>query len=101
MDPPLKGVVCYGMDLTAQDVDSLFDLRKMDLSVLLHFYTVMDKSIFFNSKWFDTLAGGPAFREAIQKGWNEEQIRESWKAGLAAFNEKRKKYLLYSDFDIE
>lgn len=101
MDPPLKGVVCYGMDLTAQDLDSLFDQRKMDLSVLLHFYAVMDKSIFFNSKWFDTLAGGPAFREAIQKGWNEEQIRESWKAGLAAFNEKRKKYLLYSDFDIE
>lgn len=98
-NPPLKDKKCYGVDLSKANVDSLFALRHMDLSVLLSFYEKMDTAGFFNASWFDKLAGGPAFREAIQSGWDEQQIRESWKEGLDKFNERRKRYLLYKDFD--
>jgi len=97
-NPPLKDKKCYGVDLSKANVDSLFALRHMDLSVLLSFFHKMDTTGFFNASWFDKLAGGPEFREAIQAGMNEEQIRESWKDGLAIFNERRKRYLLYRDF---
>ncbi len=98
-NPPLKDKKCYGVDLTKASVDSLFALRHLDLSVLLRFYSRMDTSTFFNASWFDKLAGGPSFREAIQRGESEEQIREGWKADIDKFRERRKRYLLYKDFD--
>lgn len=98
-DPPQKDKKCYGVNLSNANVDSLFALRYMDLSVLLSFYHTMDTTGFFNVSWFDKLAGGPSFREAIQAGWSEEQIRASWQPGLDKFNERRRKYLLYEDFD--
>jgi len=98
-NPPLKDKKCYGVDLTKTNVDSLFALRHMDLSVLLSFYQKMDTTGFFNASWFDKLAGGPEFREAIQKGWSEGQIRESWKGDIEKFKERRKRYLLYKDFE--
>lgn len=98
-NPPLRGVECYGIDLTGLNVDSLFNVRHLDLSILLKCYAVMNKSTFFNASWFDTLAGNPSLREAIIAGWSEARIRESWKAGLDLFNERRKLYLLYTDFN--
>jgi uncharacterized protein YbbC (DUF1343 family) len=99
MNPPLKDKTCYGVDLSLADIDSLFRERKLELSVLLHLYKVMDKNTFFNASWFDKLAGTSSFREAIQAGWTEEQIRGSWKEELKKFNERRKMYLLYRDFE--
>jgi uncharacterized protein YbbC (DUF1343 family) len=95
MHPPLEGKVCYGIDLTATDVDSLFKEAKMNLSVLLDFYQKLPKDSFFNPAWFDKLAGGPGFREAIEAGKNEKQIREMWANGLKEFDIKRKPYMLY------
>jgi uncharacterized protein YbbC (DUF1343 family) len=97
-NPPLKDVTCYGFDLTQVDLDSLYHLRKMDLSVLLTAYQRMDKSTFFNASWFDKLAGTDTFRKAIEAGRSEEQIRESWEVPLKKFNARRLKYLLYRDF---
>jgi len=97
LHPPLEGITCYGVDLTEANVDSLFSTAKMNLTVLLDFYQKVPKDKFFNAAWFDKLAGGPQFREAIQKGWGEDQIRESWKADLNAFKLKRQPYLLYDD----
>ena len=97
-NPPLKGKLCHGVDLTETNIDSLFSNRKMDLTTLLNFYNKMDKATFFNADWFDKLAGTSSFRKSIEAGWSEEQIRESWKADLDKFNERRKLYLLYKDF---
>jgi len=97
-NPPLKDKKCYGVNLSNANVDSLFALRHMDLSVLLSFYQKMDTTGFFNAAWFDKLAGGPTFRQAIQSGMSEKQIRESWQADLMKFNERRLRYLLYPDF---
>ena len=97
--PVLEGQVCYGLDLRETNLDSLFSNQQLDLSVLLHFYNQFDKEKFFNTVWFDKLAGNSSFREAIQDGRGEADIRASWQEDLNAFNEKRKKYLLYKDFD--
>lgn len=97
--PVLEGQTCYGVDLRETDIDSLFQKRQLDLSMLLYFYAHFDKTKFFDSVWFDKLAGTSALRESIEKGWSEKEIRASWKADLQAFNERRKQYLLYKDFD--
>ena len=97
-NPPLRGVECYGIDLTGLNTDSLYLQRKLDLSILLKCYGMMNKATFFNATWFDKLAGNPYLREAIEAGWGEKQIRDSWKGDLEKFNERRKMYLLYKDF---
>ena len=97
--PVLEGQTCYGVDLRDASIDSLFKKRQLDLSMLLYGYAHFDKTKFFDAVWFDKLAGTNAFREAIEKGWSEDQIRSSWKPDLDAFNVRRKKYLLYKDFE--
>jgi len=98
MYPPLEGKTCYGIDLTSVDIDSLFGTNQMNISLLMKFYNAMKGEGFFNSSWFDKLAGGPGFRESLESGWTETQIRKSWKKDIEAFKEKRKDYLLYPDF---
>ncbi len=97
MHPPLEGKTCYGIDLRSVDIDSLFDTNQMNISILLKFYNTMRGEGFFNPSWFDKLAGGSSFRESIEKGWSEQQIRESWKSDIEAFKKKREAYLLYPD----
>ena len=96
-DPPQDGKVCYGIDLTETDVDSLFGNRRMDLSVLLHFYQELPVSRFFNASWFDKLAGGPYFRQSIESGHSESEIRRKWQEDIEVFKQKRARYLLYPD----
>jgi len=98
MKPPQDGKVCYGIDLSGLPVDSLFHARRMDLSVLLQFYSRLDREGFFRTSSFDRLAGGKAFRTLLEIGYGEDKIRAAWRPALAAFHAKRKKYLLYPDF---
>lgn len=46
---------------------------------------------------FDRLAGGPGLREAIQGGREPDEIVRGWAAGRAAFEARRKPYLLYGE----
>jgi uncharacterized protein YbbC (DUF1343 family) len=46
---------------------------------------------------FDKIAGGDALRTALQKGDTPDAIITSWQAGLAAFREARRPYLLYGE----
>jgi uncharacterized protein YbbC (DUF1343 family) len=54
-----------------------------------------DKTKFFNDKNFDTHMGTSKLREQIKQGMTEQQIKETWKAGLASYATIRNKYLLY------
>jgi uncharacterized protein YbbC (DUF1343 family) len=45
----------------------------------------------------DILAGTPAYREAIERGDDPREIAGSWEAGVAAFDELRRKFLMYGD----
>ena len=46
---------------------------------------------------FDRLAGGPGLREAIQAGRDPDEIVGGWAASRAAFEARRKPYLLYTE----
>ena len=79
------------------------DLRQivshgLDLRFILSWYKAFAKqdTTFFNSpKFMDKLAGTDKFRKAIIAGQSAEQIKLSWRAGIAEFIQKRKPYLLY------
>ncbi len=101
INPPLKGQLCRGYDLTHLSPDYIWQERRINLSYLLDFYKDFpDKSNFFlKTLYIDKLAGITEFRKQIIEGKTEAEIRASWQPGLEAFKEIRKKYLLYEDFE--
>ncbi|SFF55842.1 exo-beta-N-acetylmuramidase NamZ family protein [Thermoflexibacter ruber] len=94
-NPPLKDQVCYGVDLRqTQDWKYRFSLHE-----LIKFYkSAPDKSKFFND-FINRLAGTDRLKKMIEAGKTEEEIRASWQEELVAYKQKRKKYLLYEDFE--
>ena len=89
-EPPHKGKVCYGLDLSNAAVP-----QRIDLQYLLAFYNrYPDKEKFFTGS-FNRLAGTPELQKQIRDGLTEEQIRATWQTGLAEFNALRQKYLMY------
>ena len=60
-------------------------------------------SIYWRQEFDERMRGHGQIRDAVRRGaieagWGEEQIRDSWKGDLEKFNERRKLYLLYKDF---
>ena len=71
----------------------------LNLAWLIEFYANFpDKEKFFKP-FFYKLSGNKLLEEQIKNGLSEEEIRKSWKKGLAEFKLIRKKYLLYPDFE--
>ena len=93
--PLLLGEKCFGIDLRNAIKEGLVPSAKINLKWVIDAYRAFpDKSKFF-LPYFDVLAGGPVLREQIEKGMTAEQIRKTWKPGLAKFSKIREKYLLY------
>ncbi len=91
-DPKLKGVKCYGYDLST---DTTY-LKELNLSYLINAKKLLGNELLFeNPKFFNLLAGNNEFIEQLKSGKTEEVIRESWKVGLNEFKITREKYLLY------
>ena len=92
-NPPQKGKLCYGEDL------SQIDARKQvfTLKYVIDYYQKSDdKAKFFNSPaFFDKLAGSDTLRKQIMAGLTEKQIRITWKTDLEKYKKIRKNYLLY------
>ncbi|MFV8331851.1 exo-beta-N-acetylmuramidase NamZ domain-containing protein [Flavobacterium sp. GSP14] len=89
-NPVYNGVLCYGENLSA-----VTKVNRLELKWLIKAYqTTNDKSKFFNP-FFTKLAGTKKLQQQIEAGISEVKIRESWKKGLEAFTEMRKKYLIY------
>jgi uncharacterized protein YbbC (DUF1343 family) len=89
-DPPLKGKLCYGEDLSA-----IPKVKKLELKWLIKAYNeTSDKSKFF-TPFFTKLAGTKKLREQIEAGVSEADIRKSWEKGLAEFKKIRKLYEIY------
>ena len=93
-NPPQKGKLCYGLDLTKTDARK----EQFTIKYVLDFYQKStDKAKFFSSpSFFDKLAGNDSLRKQIVAGLSEKQIRETWKADLEKYKIIRQKYLLYS-----
>ncbi len=88
--PPHQDKRCYGVDLRDESLDHQFTLK-----YLLDAYEKSGmKEKFFNN-FFNTLAGTDELKKQILAGKSESEIRESWKAGLKAYMQKREKYLIY------
>ena len=98
-NPPFKGQLCYGVDLSQIPFDSIRNERRINLSYLIKAYQLSsDKSNFFlRNNFFDRLAGTDALRRQIIAGMSEEDIRKTWQEGLKQFAEMRKQYLLYAE----
>jgi uncharacterized protein YbbC (DUF1343 family) len=94
-NPPLLGKKCFGTDLRDAIKNGLVPSPQLNLDwVIRAYHEYPDKSNFF-TPYFDVLAAGPTLREQIQKGMSSDEIRSSWKEGLAKFGKIREKYLLY------
>lgn len=89
-EPPLKGIVCYGEDLSSAP-----RVAKLELKWLLKAYnTTKDKSKFF-IPFFTKLAGTTTLQQQIEAGKSEDEIRATWQQGLTDFKKIRKLYEIY------
>ncbi|KJJ37502.1 exo-beta-N-acetylmuramidase NamZ family protein [Aequorivita vladivostokensis] len=96
-NPKFKGQLCHGKDLRNEP-----RLSKINLEWLIDAYNAngnlpagkAGKKDFFNS-FFVKLAGTDKLQKQIEQGLSAEEIRGSWKDGLANFQKIRAKYLLY------
>lgn len=95
VNPPQKGQLCYGLDL------SQIDARRQGftLKYLIDFYQKSpDKSHFFlPGNFIDKLYGSDQLRKQLIAGVPEAAIRKSWEPALTAYKQMRKKYLLYKE----
>jgi uncharacterized protein YbbC (DUF1343 family) len=96
-EPKFKNQLCHGMDLRKEP-----RLNKINLEWLIDAYNAngnlpagkAGKKDFFNS-FFVKLAGTEKLQQQIEQGLSAEEIRETWKEGLAGFMKIREQYLLY------
>jgi len=102
--PLYQDSVCYGLNFSNTDFESLRRKKQIDLHWLSEFYNAFpDKKIFFDASRnnkignFDKLAGTTMLRKQISEEASEKSIRQSWEPALSRFKSKRKKYLLYPE----
>ncbi|WP_031427554.1 exo-beta-N-acetylmuramidase NamZ domain-containing protein [Flavimarina sp. Hel_I_48] len=90
-NPKHDGEICHGIDLR----QALW-MSSVDLTWIIDVYhNHSKKEDFFNTKNFTAHAGTAQLQKQIESGKSMAEIRESWKAGLDAFKEKRENYLIY------
>ncbi len=99
--PKQEGQLCRGYDLTKIPIETIRNERKLNLEYLINFYKTFPEgeTFFLENNFFDKLAGSSKLRNQIINGMDAEAIRASWKEELENFKKKRKKYLLYKDFE--
>jgi uncharacterized protein YbbC (DUF1343 family) len=94
--PKLENKKCNGIDLSETPLDSLRNMKALNLDWLISTYQdYPDKENFFKADFFDKLAGSSELRKQIVAGKSVEEIRESWAEGLEDFKAVREKYLIY------
>ena len=96
-NPRHKGRLCYGTDYTSVSLPK----RQIALGPLLDYYRKADSlglQLINQRQLFDLLAGTKKLRQQLSSGLSEDEIRASWQAGLKAFQAKRARYLLYTDY---
>jgi len=98
-----KGQLINGTQIHFIDRDKV-NLCNLAVQILYTMYHSPGVKMFQTSKdgdsgpsAFDHIAGSDALRLALQKGETPEQIISSWQAGLTAFREARRPYLLYGE----
>ncbi len=96
-NPPLKGKLCHGEDLSSLDEETLRQ-KGIDLTYLIDAYHALKPTgaRFFNSL-FEKLIGVDYVRRMIVEGKNADTIRAMWQDDVKRFKQQRKPYLLYEE----
>jgi uncharacterized protein YbbC (DUF1343 family) len=93
---------CYGWFIKGTETEILKQLgNKIDLTHFLNAYKVFPgkDSFFLKNNFIDKLAGTDGFAKQVRAGKTSAAIKATWAENLKVFKEKRKKYLLYKDFE--
>lgn len=93
-NPPLKGELCYGKDLTALNIDDICK-RGINLGYVIDAYENLNIGERFFTNFFDLLAGTDRIRKMITSGYGAKEIGKSWKQDVKDFKKRRKPYLIY------
>ena len=98
--PKLKGQQCLGIDFTEIGINVIQKQKQIQLKWLIEMYKALNlKSKFFLSNNFiNLLAGSDQLKKQLLNGATEDEIRQSWSAGLNEFKLVRSQYLIYKDF---
>ena len=98
---------CYGWNLSGNNKEVLFRLNsksegyRIQLKYLIEAYKLFPgkDSFFLKNNFINKLAGNDILQQQVKNGNSEEEIRKSWEPELKEFKERRRKYLLYKDFE--
>ncbi|WP_431844528.1 exo-beta-N-acetylmuramidase NamZ family protein [Pedobacter immunditicola] len=100
--PLHKDKVCYGLDLSTQDLKALHASKRINLQWMIDLYNAYpDKAKFFDSTQskamgrIERLIGNDLFEQQLIAGLTEEEIRKTWEPGLSEYKKMRVQYLLY------
>ena len=93
--PKHEGSESFGIDLRKIKVK-----KELNIKYLIDFYNKLKgtDSDFFG-KYLYRIAGNKKLENQIKDGISEKEIRSSWEIKLSQYKAKRKKYLLYKDFE--
>jgi uncharacterized protein YbbC (DUF1343 family) len=97
-EPPLKGEICHGIDLSYIQEEDLFREKEINLTYLIEYHQKMKdagQSFFLENRFIDKLAGTDQLRNMVLEGKTAAEIRALWQEDLSHFMNIRKKYLLY------
>lgn len=97
--PKYKGKECHGINLRDYSVEYLLNQPQIHLEWVILAYERMGKPDDFFNAFFLNLVGTDMVKEYIKTGWSADKIRSLWKQEVETFKLKRKKYLLYEDFE--
>ncbi len=92
--PLLEGRRCRGENKTDFAHDFASNENQIHLQWIIDAYQQLKDKKFFTN-YFRLLSGDDALQQQIEAGLGETQIRESWQGELDAFQEIRRKYLIY------
>ncbi len=93
---------CYGWNLSGNTEEILKKVdNKIQLKYLIDAYKLFPgkDTFFLKNNFINKLAGNDVLMQQIKDGKTEAEIKKSWQPGLADFKARRKKYLLYPDFE--
>lgn len=95
-NPPLKGKLCHGRDLTGLDPEAVI-AAGVDLGYVIDAYRRMGIGDKFFTSFFELLVGDGQVRRMIEDGKSAAEIKATWQADVEEFKVRRRPYLLYKE----
>ena len=95
-NPPLKGKLCQGVDLSNLSTDEIVN-KGIDLSYVIDAYNDLSMGDKFFTDFFEKLIGVSWVRTMIEQGSSAEEIRAHWQPEVEQFKKDRREYLIYEE----